>query len=91
MNIKVKKISKFHILTLVSIIVILGIASTGIISQVSAEPKEQKQSSHSKSTYDPETGESSVKGGYNTNGREGHQNCKYSVGTSEPPITRCHN
>ena len=69
----------------------LSIISTTIISQVSAAPKKGHYNSHNKITVNSETDEVSVKGGFNSNGPNGHQNYKYSYGTNEYLTSKCIN
>jgi hypothetical protein len=64
--------------TIVLISIISMIMTVAITQQASAAPKIDKQTTHEKSTFDPDTGEQHSKGGYNQNGPSGHNNCKYT-------------
>ncbi|WP_458718819.1 hypothetical protein [Candidatus Nitrosocosmicus sp. R] len=76
-------------MAIIAIISTVSTVSAIIIQEVSAEPKDYNYNSHSKYTYDPETGEYDSKGGSNENGPSGHTNCKWSYDSDGNYESRC--
>jgi hypothetical protein len=59
------------------------------MQQANAGPKVQKTTEHTKTTYDPKTGEITYKDKYNVNGPFYHNNCKQSSDSSGNFQNKC--
>ena len=69
-----------------SIVIITAISMMMInvvTQQVNAAPKDQKINSHCKDRQDSDTGEVEFKCNTNSNGPDGHSNCKFSLDDGE--------